>query len=230
MNSPDLGDRDPSLETLARLDTCSVSDALDRLGISGVLDGLVPLSVRKPIAGRAVTVSLAKIDRASASPAGPASARRHLATAAVEAAVAGSVLVISHPGGECAGWGGILSRAARARGVAGVVVGGACRDIDEAIDLGFPIYGRSATPRTARGRLIEAAWNVPVRIGDVEIHPGSLVIADSSGVVVLPQDPARTLQTALEIAEREAEIAAAVDGGVAVSAAMGAFYERLVER
>jgi 4-hydroxy-4-methyl-2-oxoglutarate aldolase len=76
----------------------------------------------------------------------------------------------------------LLSRAARRRGVRGVVVDGACRDIDEAQALGFPLYARAAVPTTARGRAIELATNVPVTIDGVSIAPADLVIADGSGI------------------------------------------------
>jgi regulator of RNase E activity RraA len=116
---------------LAKLDTCAVSDALDRLGLAGTVTGIRPLSLPVRIAGRVVTVRLKpKEDEVST---------RHLGTAAIVAATPGDVIVIDHQGrGDAAGWGGILSTAAKVRGVAGVVVDGACRDIDESRDVGFP--------------------------------------------------------------------------------------------
>ena len=60
------------------------------------------------------------------------------------------------------------------------------RDIDEARTYALPIYCRSLTPRTARGRVEEAEVNGPVCIGGVTVNPGDLVIADGSGVVFIP--------------------------------------------
>ncbi|MGH2598931.1 MAG: RraA family protein, partial [Dehalococcoidia bacterium] len=133
---------------LAELDSCAVSDAMDRHGLTGVADAIRPLTSTARVAGRVVTAKL--------KPKGDEEPTRHLGTAAIEAAAPGDVIVIDHQGREdAAGWGGILSTAAQHRGVRGVIVDGACRDVDEARALGFPVFATAATPRTARGRVVE---------------------------------------------------------------------------
>ncbi|MDH4280456.1 MAG: hypothetical protein OEW83_20520 [Acidimicrobiia bacterium] len=70
---------------------------------------------------------------------------------------------MAHQGrGDCAGWGGNLSRAARKREVAGTIVHGAVRDVDEAIEISYPVFATEATPLTARGRAEEKAWGATV--------------------------------------------------------------------
>ncbi len=211
-------------ERLAKLDTCAVSDALDKLGIRGVVVGLRPLSVRKRIAGRAVTVRLKSK--------GSETSTRHLGAGAIEAAEPGNVIVVDHrQRADAAGWGGILSTAAKARGISGVVVDGACRDIDESRDLEFPVFGRSAVPLTARGRVVEDCFNEPIEVGDITVAPGDLVLADSSGVVFLAADRAEeVIQAAEEIAAREAAMTKAVLAGEPVSAVMGKSYETMLEK
>jgi regulator of RNase E activity RraA len=212
-----------SLERLAALDSCVLSDALDRLDLPGAVTGIGPLSAARRIAGRAVTVKLG--------PAGPGRSGRHLCTAAVESGGPGSVVVVEHPGAAAAGWGGILSLAAVVRGIEGVVVDGPARDIDEAVALGFPVFARSATPVTARGRIAEVGWDVPVTIGSCRVTPGDLVLADSSGVVFVPAGRAReVIGVAAALAARESEMALAVKRGDAVSEVMGSTYEQLLER
>ncbi|HUZ20927.1 MAG TPA: RraA family protein [Acidimicrobiales bacterium] len=209
---------------LVALDTCAVSDALDRLGLPSGVAGIVALSVRRRIAGRAITVKLGPADDR-----GPAS--RHLCTAAIEAGGPGTVVVVEHPGGAGAGWGGILALSAVVRGIEGVVVDGPCRDLDEAVAVGFPVYGRSPTPVTARGRLVELDWNVPIVFGGLVVSPGDLVIADGSGVAFVGAGRAEeVVEAATSIAAREAEMAAAVRRGEPPSSAMGASYERLLQR
>jgi 4-hydroxy-4-methyl-2-oxoglutarate aldolase len=210
---------------LARLDTPAVSDALDTLGLTGVVAGLAPLSCVRRIVGKVLTVKLGPDDRTSQS-------RRHLCAAAVEAAGPGDVIVIEQRTGiAAAGWGGILSTAASVKGIAGVVVDGPVRDVDESRDLEFPVFARNAVPTTARGRIREEAWNVPVTIGDVSVAPGDFVIADSSGVVFLPNDLAEAiLETAEAIAAREAAMTKAVRSGEPVGTVMGADYETMVNR
>lgn len=219
-----MGAPDPCVARLARLDCCAVSDALDKLGLPGVVTGLPPLSVPRRIAGRAVTVKLGAGD----APAGPL---RHLGTAAVEASGAGDVIVVEQRSGVDAGsWGGILTLGAKLRGVAGVVADGAVRDIDEARAHDFPVYARSCTSRTARGRIVELGTNVAVRIGEVEVRPGDYVIADGSAVAFIPRDDAaRVLDAAEFIAAKEAAMTEALRAGKPIGEVMGASYERLLE-
>ncbi len=211
-----------AIELLAALDSCAVSDACDSLGIDGrVVTGLTDLTGRHRIAGRAVTVLL-----------GPPTAEvasRHLCTAAIESAGPGDVIVVAHQGRlDCAGWGGNLSRAARARGVEGTIVDGAVRDVDEAADIGYPVYAPGATPRTARRRAQEIAWGVAVEIGGVTVRPGDLVVADATGIVVVPHERAeRIIAVAAAIVEREAAMAIAIAAGTRVSNVMGRNYERM---
>ena len=210
---------------LAALDSCAVSDACDALGLAPAVTGLRPLSVARRIAGRAVTVTLG-----AAKPAG--APLRHLCTAAVEAARPGDVLVIEQRTGiDAAGWGGVLSHAAQAKGLAGVVVDGPARDVDEAAALGFPVYARSATARTARGRIFEQGFNEPVRLGETTVSPGDYVVADASGVAVLPAARAAEIVAAAgRIAGKERLMTEAVRAGAPAGTVMGADYERMLEK
>lgn len=209
---------------LGKLDTCAVSDALDQLGLRGAALGIRPLSVTTRIAGQVVTVKL-KMKGTEQSP-------RHLGTAAIEAASPGDVIVVEHPGREdAAGWGGILSNAAKVKGVSGVVVDGPCRDVDESRELGFPVFGRSAIPMTARGRIVEESFNEPIVIAGISVQPGDYVLADGSGVVIVPIDRAGEVIAAAEsIAAREAAMTRAVLSGQSVVEVMGGNYENMLSR
>jgi regulator of RNase E activity RraA len=158
-------------------------------------------------------------------------APRHLGTTAIEAAQPGDVIVIEQRTGLDAGsWGGILSLAAKLREVAGVVVDGPVRDIDEARAYDFPVYARGLTARTARSRVAEAFTNQPVRIGEVTVCPGDYVIADASGAVfIAAADIDRVLQAAEMIVGREAAMAQALRDGQPVSQVMGAAYEHMLK-
>lgn len=214
---------DPMLERLRALDVCAVSDALDRLGLPASVSGLEPKTVRARIAGRVTTVKFAAGSRKGA---------RHACTAAVEAGVPGGVVVVEQRTGViAAGWGGILSRAAVTRGLSGAIVDGPARDIDEALEVGFPVFARGCTARTARGRIYEADTGCPVVIGDVTVEPGDYAIADSSGVAfVRAQDLEEVLKAAETIAAREAAMARDVEAGQPVSEVMGASYEHMLEK
>jgi 4-hydroxy-4-methyl-2-oxoglutarate aldolase len=209
---------------LAALDTSAVSDALDRLELKGTVIGLLQLSTDRRIAGRIHTVKLGTGEGLQ----GPA---RHLCTASVEASEPGDILVIENRSGvNAAGWGGILSNAAKAVGIAGVICDGPVRDVVESRDLDFPVFARSATPTTARGRIKEEAFDEPVEIGDVTVRPGDYVIADASGVVFVARTHAEDIvKTAEKIAAREAAMTRDVLAGKPVSQVMGTDYENMLD-
>jgi len=212
--------------TLARLDACAMSDALDRLSLRGCVTGLVAALPGRRISGRVHTVKLAA--GAGASPGGVA---RHLGTAAIEACAPGEIIVVEQRTGIEAGcWGGILSRGAKAHGVAGVIADGLARDVDEAREMGFPVFCRGFTALTARGRVHEVATDVPVQIGDVEVRPGDYVVADSSAAVfVAASRIEEVVRVAEQIAAREGAMAARIDAGDAMTSVMGADYEHMLK-
>lgn len=213
------------VERLRKLDTCAVSDAMDSLGLQGVVLGLRPMWPCPRIGGRVVTVKLVRRT-------GNETSTRHLGTAAVVAASPGDIIVVQHRDREdAAGWGGILANAAKTKGVQGVIVDGPARDIDETRDVGLPLYARSAVPLTARGRIVEESCNEPILMGDIAVAPGDLVLADWSGVVFLPTARAEEIIAAAEaIAAREALMTKDVLAGVPVTEVMGANYETMLQR
>jgi 4-hydroxy-4-methyl-2-oxoglutarate aldolase len=217
---------DPFVQRLARLDCCAVSDALDKLGLTGAVTTLPQRSSTRRIAGRAITVKLVAKDQAPPVTGPP----RHLGTTAIEAGGPGNIIVVEQRSGIDAGsWGGILSLAAKLRGIEGIIADGPVRDIDEARAYDLPIYSRGLTARTARGRVAEAATNVDVQIDEVTVSPGDYVLADNSGVIfVRAADVAAVVAAAEEIAAREAAMAKALLDGQSVSTVMGANYENML--
>jgi 4-hydroxy-4-methyl-2-oxoglutarate aldolase len=215
-------------ERLARLDSCALSDSLDKLGLKGTVTGLTPLTVIKKISGRIVTVRLVEANEVPPVGAAP----RHLGARAIELAQPGDVIVVEQRTGVVAGsWGGILSLGAKVRGVAGVISDGLVRDIDEARSLDFPIYARGSTALTARGRVAELETGGTVQIGDVSVRSGDYVMADSTGVVFVPADQIVSILSAAErISAREAAMGKSLLEGVAVSRVMGADYEEMLGR
>jgi 4-hydroxy-4-methyl-2-oxoglutarate aldolase len=212
------------IERLLKLDSCAVSDALDKLGLKGTVTGIERHSTDRRIAGRVVTVTLA--------PAEGRSNTRHLCTAAIEAAQAGDIIVVEQRTGiDAASWGGNLALGAKMRGVAGVIVEGPARDLDDCRKLDFTVYARSHTARTARGRIVEVATNEPITVGDVTVTPGDYVLADASAVVfVQASEIERVVEAAESIMAREEAMAQALREGKPISQVMGANYEHMLKR
>lgn len=200
------------LERLAALDSCAVSDALDHLGLSGATAGIRPMWGMPKVVGHARTVDV--VDAAAAGEV----RGRHIATHTVASAGPDDVVVIANQGRlgvSC--WGDILTAAAQQRGIRGVVIDGACRDVDAIADAEFPVYARAGVPVTARGRIVERAGDVPVTFGGVLVSPGDLVLADASGVVVVPAVRAEDVLAAAErLAARQAAMLEAVRAGRSV--------------
>jgi len=219
MDSTDIIDR------LKRLDTPAVSDALDRLDMPGRVTHLHRLTTEQRIAGRVLTVKLGTGKALDGPP-------RHLCTSAVEAAGPGDILVIEQRSGiEAAGWGGILSNGAKVRGIAGVICDGPVRDVDESRDLDFPVFAERAIPTTARGRIVEEAFNEPVTVGNATVTPGDYVLADGSGICFLAADRVEEiLEVGEMVAKREALMTRAVLAGELISQVMGADYEDMLRR
>lgn len=212
------------LARLRMLDACALSDALDKLKLGTVVTGVAMQSGQGRIAGRAVTVKLGT----GVPQAGPA---KHLGAAAVERAGPDDIIVVEQRTGiEAAGWGGLLSLGASLRGIKGVLCDGPVRDIDEARALNFPVFAKSLTARTARGRILELGTGVPIRFGEATVHPGDYAVADSSAIVfIAAADIARVLETAESIAAKENAMAEALQRGETIGQVMGANYEHMLK-
>ncbi len=105
----------------------------------------------------------------------------------LDEAPAGSVLVyVMQDGLEIAAMGNLMGTTAKVRGLAGAVIDGAVRDITELKRLQFPVWSRRVSPATSVGRMISVDKQVPVKCGEITVHPGDYIVADADGVVVVP--------------------------------------------
>lgn len=212
------------VQRLRSLDACAVSDALDKLKLPGAVTGLPQRSGPGRIAGRAVTMKVGP----GTPPPGPP---KHLGCTAIEASGPDDVIVVEQRSGVEAGcWGGLLTLGARQRAVAGVIADGPLRDVDEAIAYEFPIFSRSLTAFTARGRVVELGTQVPVAIGSVTVQPGDYVLADRSAVIfIAAADIERVLDAAETIVAKEAAMAKAILTGTPIGEVMGGNYEHMLK-
>ena len=165
-----------------KLSTTNVSDAMDALGYRGATFGIRPMRESwGKVVGRAVTVKMTA--------AGETKGQHHLGVKAIAAAEAGDIIIIDNGGRlDTSCWGGILVNGAKMKGVSAVVIDGACRDLDDCIEVDFPVYARGTVVATARGRIMEESTNTMIQFGGVQVRPGDIVMGDRSGVVIVPQE------------------------------------------
>lgn len=195
---------DPSVVRASKLDTTSISDALDRLGIAGQCLNIKPLDHRFRLTGRAFTILY-----------GPAGRPAGTVGDYIDDVPQGSVIVLDNGGRENATvWGDILTWVAHRRGIAGTVIDGACRDTYLCRDLNYPVYSRSYSMRTGKDRVQVEAMNAVVNIGDARVAPGDLLRGDADGVLVIPREHEdAVLAAAEEIDAVEQQIRALIDQG-----------------
>lgn len=206
--------QDSVLQRLAALDTNTVSDALDFLGLPGATFGLRPLWHCPKVVGRASTVQLAaKTDRAPTV---------HLISPVIEAIASDDrILVIAGGIDGISCWGDILANAAVARHVRGSIIDGCSRDIDGSADIGYPVYGRGVTMVSARNRVVQVNAACTVQVAGVAVDENDYVIADNCGTVFVTQAHiGQVLDLAERIARRQAGMVDAVRAGRSVADVM----------
>jgi len=202
------------LERLSALDTNTVSDALDFLGLPGATVGLLPLWHCPKIVGLASTIQLGP--KSDAAPA------VHLISPVIDAVVSDDrVLVVAGGVDGISCWGDILANAAVARQVRGTVIDGLSRDIDGSADIGYPIYGRGLTMVSARNRVVQLHAAQPVQMAGVTVQQDDYVIADRCGTVFIPAGRiGEVLGLSERIALRQQGMVAAVRAGRSVAEVM----------
>ena len=202
------------LDRLAALDTNTVSDALDFLGIKGATAGLRPLWNCPKIVGRASTVLLG--------PKGDNLPTVHLITPVVERIDSDDrVLVIAGGLEGISCWGDTLANAAVSKRVRGTVIDGFSRDIDGNASIGYPVFGRGITMISARNRVVQIDSAVTITVAGVEVSEDDYVIADNCGTVFVPQAAIEQVVTIGErITRRQNAMVDAIRAGRSVAEVM----------
>lgn len=206
-------------DRLASLYTAALADALDELGLrtQTLPPQIRPLRPGMRLAGPAFTIEGHPAETRD----WDATIRRTLA--ALGSVPAGQVAVYACHQDASAHFGELSAAALQARGVAGCVVDGGCRDARFIAEAGFPVFTRFVTPEDSTWRWQLEATQVPIAIGRVRIEPGDWVVGDEDGVVVVPAAVVdEVLAAAARKAGTEDEVRAAVRAGVPPLAA----YER----
>lgn len=163
------------------LDTPGVSDAMDKLGLSGQCLGIVPLAnYTRVVVGPAFTVKYV-----------PASSPAGSVGDFLDDVAPGDIVVIDNGGRtDCTVWGDIMTLYAGQRNIAATVIDGVCRDVNKAIADEYPLFTKGRFMRTGKDRVQVDGINVAVSIGQTRVCARDIVVADANGVVVVPRDRA----------------------------------------
>jgi RraA family protein len=188
---------------LLKFATGPLSDALDK---GGAMDHeMRPWSANARMAGPAYTVQVHTADIL-------------MVSKALAECPAGHVLVIDgHGEKNTALWGGLTTLSAWRKGVAGVVVDGAIRDLADIRASKLPVFARAVVPN-AGGAQYAGTLQCPVACGGIVVHPGDWLVGDADGVVVIPISRLEeSLEKATRIVAAEKQIAKAIRAGIEVA-------------
>jgi regulator of RNase E activity RraA len=198
--------------------TGTTSDAMDELGIVGVIPSYVlpPVNTGTRIVGQALTVRniqrVAQIHKAALD-----KSNTQGETEAHNLAEPGDVLVIEGVMG-CSNMGGQSATIARRQGFIGAIVDGTVRDPEQYRGMGWPVWCRGFTPITGKWRMQTVEINGTVQIRGVQVRPGDLVCADEAGVAIVPFEQAEAvLEVARKIDAADSRRKADIDAGASVA-------------
>lgn len=213
---------DTAVERAAALETATLSDALDRLGIVGQCYQISGRDNDFAMAGRAFTMLC-----------GPAGVPPGTVGDYIDDVPPGQVVVIDNGGRDDATiWGDILTEIAHRRGIAGTLIDGISRDVSMCRKLGYPVFSKGHWMRTGKDRVQVEQMNCPVNIGGARVVPGDIVRGDADGVVIIPrQHEEEVLAVAEQIETAENQIREACRGGERLDQAREKFrYHQLQTR
>ncbi|WP_342707579.1 3-hexulose-6-phosphate synthase [Methanolobus profundi] len=168
---------------LEGISTANISDAMHRKGAMQDISSMLP---GKRMIGTAVTVQTFKGDWAKA-------------VEAIDEAKEGDVIVIYNGSRHVAPWGGLATLSALNKGVAGVVIDGAVRDIDDIRTMDLPVFATCYVPNAGEPKGF-GEINSEIICGNQTVRPGDYIVGDDNGVVVIPKE------RAYEIARRSKEV------------------------
>ncbi len=198
------------ISELKKMDTASVSDAMDKLGIPCGLLGIQAIIPGHKICGEAFTVHYV-----------PCGMNKGTVGDFLDDVQPGQVVVIDNAGRNyCTVWGDIMTYTSKSKGIEGTVIDGVCRDVNGIKEVDYSIFTKGRYMVTGKERVEVDAVNVPVAVSGVQVRPGDIILGDDSGVLCIPKEVAeKVLELAKHIEEVEQKIIAEVTKGSTLKAA-----------
>jgi 3-hexulose-6-phosphate synthase/6-phospho-3-hexuloisomerase len=195
---------DLNLEIIRLLKSNSTSNISDAMHRKGAMHNIKSMVQGQKMAGPAVTVQNFEGDWAKP-------------VEAIDAAKPGDVIVIYNGSEHVAPWGELATLSCINKGIAGVVIDGAVRDIDDIRALGFPVFARNTVPNAGEPKGM-GEINVEITCGGQTIRPGDYIMGDDNGVVVIPKERAyEVARRAVEVSKTEKRIREEIKRGKTLS-------------
>ena len=173
---------DDVVARFSRLATSTIGNALDELGCNGIVHGLHPLVGGRAFCGRTVTVKQTTAEF------GAHSVAEFKVGAMIDAADPGQVIVVDNGGALVSTWGGLASFAAKMKGIAGTIIDGGARDVEEIRECGYAVQARHIVPTGGRKRIKVEGIGVPIELSGVRINSDEIVKADDTGIARIPAE------------------------------------------
>jgi regulator of RNase E activity RraA len=168
------------IEGFLNLATSTIGNVLDDMNIQGIIPNIKPVAPGFKFVGGAFTV------KETTGAFGTYTNEDFKLGQVIDAAQEGDVIVIDNGGNQVSTWGGIASFAAKMRGVAGLVVDGGVRDLDEIIEFQFPVFSRHVVPTSGKRRIKVLSMNTVVTIDGITVRPGDIMVGDGTGIACIP--------------------------------------------
>jgi regulator of RNase E activity RraA len=200
--------------------TPTIADILDSMGINGIIAASVlrPVVPGKTAVGPAVTLRYMLEQNAVTQGFINKAVARMADRDAYAVAEPGDVIVMDCDGEEVSCMGGLSTTVASAKGLAGCVVYGGVRDVATMRERQYPVWAYHVTPRSGKYRIEAAEINGPVTILGVQVRPGDLIVADDTGIVVIPLEKAEeVLRLAQEATAKEARLMELLESGATLA-------------
>jgi regulator of RNase E activity RraA len=201
----------PSKETIEgfrQVSTSTISDVLDEMGISGIINGFRPLMPEIRVAGPAFTV------KEVTGVLGTYSVIELGGAGSTDLLEQGDIFVCDLGGEQISALGDLLALSLKLKGAAGAIIDGGVRDVDQIRKEGFPVWAHHICATSCKTRAKWIGINIPIQVGGVRVNPGDIVVADDTSVAVVPLDKAeQVLEQGRRLEEVEREFRKRLRGG-----------------
>lgn len=208
------------IEGFRNLAMSTIGNVLDDMHIQGIIQNIKPICPGFHFVGGALTV------KEVTGVHGTYTNEDFKLGPIIDLAQVGDVIVIDNGGQQVSTWGGIASMAAKMRGVAGLVVDGGVRDLDEIKEFEFPVFSKYVVPTSGKGRVKILSMNTVIKVDGVRVRPGDILVGDGTGIACIPIEVAEeVMNTAKKFDQQDKQAIEEIRRGLSFTEALKKFIK-----